>query len=128
MANTTLYKFAAGWNNTGALALLNPQPKTHMTEWAQRYYSISGQPYSQGRYCELIFDALSLTQFNSLISTFGLSETLDAVKGTFSLRHDDGTYYNVNGIIVYPFAQVDKRRSLGFWSAVTFRVTHLVLL
>lgn len=126
MAVTTLYKYASGWNNTAGLTLLKPQPKTHMTEYSQRYYSMSGIPFSQGRYTELIFDALSLTDFNTLNTQFGLSELIDATKGTFSLRKDNGAYFNVNAMVNYPFSQTDKHRVMGYWQAVTYRLTHVI--
>lgn len=119
---TTTYKWAQNFNNADSLALFNPQPRTPGELYAVRNNTTSQLAYDDAEYTELIFEALTVAEFNALNTVLGLSRTVHFAKGTGRLRNDDGTYYNANCIVQYPFSQQDKRRALAYWDTVTYPV------
>lgn len=118
----TLYKWSQNYNNTAGYSLINPQPRTPGELYAIRHNTTSQLAYDDAEYTDLIFEALYVSEFNTLNTLFGLSRTVKFAKGTGHLRNDDGTYYDANCIIHYPFSQQDKRRALAYWDTVTYPV------
>lgn len=123
---TDLYQFATGFDNVSALATITPQPASPGILYGEYTPSPLGQSFPQGRaFTILVYSSLEPASFAALNTFFGLSRTTRAVRGTFRLRDDDGSFFNQNGIIVYPENPNQMKRGLAFWKPVQYYVIGL---
>lgn len=98
----TQYKVADGYNNAVGLALLNPQPAApSMLKHAELAYAADGSAYPYG-YLQttLVWNTLTRTEYNTILTAFGLSLTVKANEVTVSVLKNDNTYANANAIAV----------------------------
>lgn len=121
------YKIASGWNNTGSLALLNPQPQgiqQQVTPGLVRD-ALDGTNAEDGQYFPIFYQAVSKATLSSLFTQCSLSTSVSYARVTLSLKRFD-TYSNYNGVIHRPVPGKTMKRGLNGWRDVTFLVTHLV--
>jgi hypothetical protein len=124
----TSYQFAAGFDNVGGLASLDPQPSCPgllYNKWTQ---TINGHIYGDGLYTEWRYSALPTDKFYALLQMFGIT-ILDGVlsaEGTFHLKLDDNTtYMDFNGVIAYPRPEEKSKRQFGRQSDIVFTISNL---
>jgi hypothetical protein len=120
------YKIASGWNNAGALALLDPQPQGIQQQVipAQVRDGLHGTNAEDGLYTEITYTAVSLATIASLYTQFGVSSASSA-QMTIRVKLRD-SFVNYNAIVHRPVPKKSARRGLNGWREITFLCTHLV--
>lgn len=99
------YSVAPGWDNAAGLTALSVQPKTEGIEEPEVIIAGDAHGYDKGASrLELIYTALSPTQYNALLSETGLDDAR-SVRITLQARNnDDRTFANYNAVIYRPRA------------------------
>lgn len=117
------YSWADGYNNGGSTVVLDPQPKCEGVQ-REQVVAASGVTTIRGdAYLNLVWTALTATQFSALMSALGLSPSTPYNQGTIKyLQNDDRTIVTKNGIAHYP---TRTRYFQGYWRDVVVRVTKL---
>ena len=123
------YSIADGFNSTGSYAVVTPQPYCPGILYPRHVIAVSSVEYNDGSpYTLWIYKgSLTPTQYNTLLTAFGLSTALyndvtvaildDALRSTF---HD------YNGRIFKPVNGQDVRFETGRWWDATFKIKNLV--
>jgi hypothetical protein len=121
----TEYQFAQGHDNTAGLADIDPQPRNPVDVFWERLRPNGVAVNIGGGQARFEYRGLTYAQFESLMTTFGLSRDTPAAKGTFRLRDYNGTdYANYNGTIEYQ----PLERGVRYWRDVNFDIYRLVAL
>lgn len=119
MANQ--YEIVDGYNNTGTLAAVDPQPSSIGIMYPRVRYT-PGAIYADGDpYTEWEYTSLTRTQFNSLRTAFGLTDTTIFNDVTIRTLDTGNSWTAYNGRIFL----VPKNRTRYFWRNVTFRIINL---
>lgn len=118
------YQVADGHNNAGSMADVTPQPATPgAIEYPQIRYPGSGDAVFHGEaYIDLVWTSLERDQYNTLMTQFGLSQTVASNQVTVAIRQDDDTFGNYNGTAIHRKA---AKRSMPFWSNLVIRIIKL---
>ncbi|MEM4406009.1 MAG: hypothetical protein QXS68_03095 [Candidatus Methanomethylicaceae archaeon] len=116
------YKFASGWNNQAGLSDLVIQPRSENISWPSVRTAANGLTYFDGMpKVELLFSVLTKSEFDSLISQLGFSDSTKSVKATMRFpRNKDRSAGTYNVIIDYPNMSATKYQY--FWREVRLSV------
>ena len=108
MPTNSYYEVAVGQNNQAGLVKINPQPRTGNLHYPA--YIVDGN--LQGDFDGSLFTdlewsgAITIANWNNVISQFGFSDTVFSGPVTLTLlRHDRSTWHHFNGnalILEYP--------------------------
>ncbi len=121
------YAFAPGFNNAGALAVLNPQPTSPGLLYAKWSPGIGGKIATDGLYTEWRYLGLPVTVFETLRTTFGFNEATGilSVEATVSTRVSATTYTTFNCVVSYPKNEEKMKRQPNRWSDIVFTLSKL---
>src|SRR5258708_34818258 len=100
------YQFAAGYNNTGSLANIVPQPNTPGYTWPAYIDATDGSGFNDGfGMTDLTFTLLQISEWIALNTQLGLTDASPSAQGTFRLKDAPSrAFHNYNGIIKRPNA------------------------
>lgn len=120
----TTYKVAVGHNNAAGLSTITPQPRNPSDiQYPEFLVGLDGSMIPQGnQFAELLFAALSYSEYTGVLAKFGLSATVFSAACTVRLRTDGDLYQNYNGIASHT---TGKQRGYGFWKDFTITVGWL---
>lgn len=121
------YQIADNYNNAAGLVDISPQPASPGILYPREVVAVSGVVYDDGApYTMFVYKGvMSNTQYNSLLTQFGLTSARTNEVTVRLLLDDRITYANYNAIVVKPRNGVDAKYRNGFWHDVTFRVKQL---
>lgn len=119
MANQ--YEIVDGYDNELTLAAVDPQPRSIGIMYPRTRFTPAAI-YSDGMpYTEWVFSSLTRTQFNSLRTAFGLTDTTIFNDVTLRTLDNSNNWTAYNGRIFL----MPKERTSYFWRSVTFRIINL---
>lgn len=125
-----IYKVAIGYNNSGGLAALNPQPLSRGIMWPERRYSPTGKAKSQGTpFTELEYSQIEASTCNSLLGQLGLTATVaslvESSEVTLQIIENTRVALICNAIVDLPESAKTMKWKMGFQNDVTFLVRHI---
>lgn len=97
------YKVADGFDVVlGSMTDISPQPRTEPIRPTRRSFPASGVPIDEGDYVEFIWAVMTETQYQSILTQFGLSGS--ATSNEVTVYVNDGTFTAVrkNGLAIRP--------------------------
>lgn len=117
------YQKAAGYNNAGGLTDISIQPASPGLTAGRRQVAGNRQEIEDGRYTsELVYGYLTKSQYNSLLTEFGLTTNASAEITIRMPRNSDREFANYNAVIVRPDIGKDAEFRLGKYLNVRFRL------
>lgn len=119
MANE--YQLVDGFNNVGTLITVTPQPRSTGIQYPRTVYAPAGTYVDGSAYTIWIYDVLTRTQFNTLRTAFGLSDTVVFNDVTIKTLANDNVWRTFNARIEY----IPQERDPYFWKNVEFRLYNL---
>jgi len=120
------YQIADTHDNAAGLADVDPQPMSSGIQYPERRLALSGAAYEDGGAFTLWrFSILTPTQYDSLLTQFGLSSDAYNDVTVNTITNDRTTFANYNGTIVRPMMGEDAKFEMGFYHDVVFRVIRL---
>lgn len=98
------YRVALNHNNVAGLADMNPQPAApEGVRYPELLYSGNGHAIVNGfRQIKLVWSAITISQYNNILSQFDLSETTRSRNVTVRIRRNDGAFTNANAVAILP--------------------------
>jgi hypothetical protein len=129
---TDATQIAPGYNNTGALATLNPQPMESTLQYGERRYSPMGLSFNVSKPWKILKyqPQLPVADYNTIIAQIGSlsggSAGSSALVTVRVLLNDRITYANFNAIIDIPFFPSEGDWDLAFWKGLEFTLRNMV--
>lgn len=115
-----MYKVVDGWNNAGAMVVVTPQPASPGgVRYPDVRYSGAGRAFHGFPFVDLVWTSLERDQYNTIMTQFGLSQTVASNDVTAAIRNNDDTFSNYNAVASYA---LDADRGLAFWRNLIIRV------
>ena len=93
----------------GSLAALAPQPATAGMQHGRRTHALSGDVIDELPFVEFRYNTLSVAQYQSLLTQFGLTSATTA-EVTVYIQDEDYNWVQRNGIAVKPQIGNDGQR------------------
>lgn len=122
----TSYMVALGWSQVNSLSRVIVQPSSPGLLFGAFETSVLGLSVPQGRaYTIWNYGILTPDQLTTLLTQFGLSDTVKSRKVTVATRDDYGFYLRRNCYIGYPENGRQMRREVAFWRNVSFLLAGL---
>jgi len=115
------YQLVDGFNNTGTLVTVDPQPRSTGIQYPRVVYAPAGTYADGSAYTLWIYESLTRTQFNTLRTAFGLSDTALFNDVTIKTLGNDNAWVVKNARIEY----IPQERDPYFWKNVEFRLYNL---
>lgn len=121
------YQFASGYNNTGSLVDVDPQPNSPGMQEGRRQQRGDGSFVQDGYYkTSWNYGYLTHSQYSSLLTAFGLTgNTLSAACTVTNPKNVDRTFGSYNAIIVRPNIPDEGKQTMGRWLEVTFQIIRM---
>ena len=129
---TDATQIAAGYNNAGSLATLNPQPMESALMYGERRYSPMGLSFNVSKPWKLLKyqPQLQPTDYNTILGSIGTlsggSAGSSALITVRVLLNDRITYANFNAIIDIPFFPSEGDWDLAYWKGLEFTLRNMV--
>lgn len=118
------YEVATGFDNSGSLAKLDPQPASPGIASNDRKHSVALTPYDAGQYTTLEYNgALPVDDLVSVLSQLGLTNAISS-EVTLRLNSDVRTWTNKNCVIIkpQPYEDMSFQRGAGWYNKIIFYV------
>ena len=124
---TNEYQIAPGWNNSGSLSSVNPQPKSFGLKSARRTQAADRIIYEDGfKSTEWKFGYLTLAQWKTFQDSIGLGNGTPSAKATVrTTRNYQHEFANFNAIIVMPNFPDEAQYDRGVILEVTVTLQSL---
>jgi len=118
------YQVADGKGNAAGLIDVDPQPASpYGVRYPELRFGADGSATLHGSaFIDLVWSSLTRTQYNSLLTQFGLSQTIAHNAVTVSVLDNDNTFTTYNGDA---YRMQEERRRIAFWSNLVIRVANL---
>jgi len=118
------YQVAPGFDNSGALADLAPQPASPQAlQHPALVVAGDGTSSFQGfDFMDLIWTVTTRTEYNTIRTAFGLSDVIASAPVTVRILLPGDTFANRNA----QATQVGRNsRAIAFWRNITIRLVHI---
>jgi hypothetical protein len=119
------YQIVDGHDNTGTLADVTIQPKSPGVLATRRTTGGDGTVYEDGLYVVWEYTNLSDSQWDTLITEFGLDGVYTNDVTIRTKKNDDRSFVNYNGTIVKPEQDQDVRRTNYMYRDAQFIIINL---
>ena len=115
-----MYKVVDGWNNAGTLAVVTPQPASPGgVRYPDVRYSGAGRAFQGFPFVDLVWTSLERDQYNTILTQYGLSQTVASNDVTAAVRDNNDAFSNYNATASHA---LDADRGMAFWRNLTIRL------